>query len=671
MATTYYVSKVDGNDTYDGLYDTWQGGLNGPLLTMTHAVVHASGLGDMVYFRRGGSWRETLTVPRSGDATHQQIWGAYGSGDLPKIYGSDLVTAWDQTDIPGEWGDLSAESFEGGGYEESWTEQLSGDSIIDEDCVEVTPPTGGDNETLKIQTVTVGDSCRVYRNIGSDTPLTYTRCSFKVAAEAIGAVSSQTVLYTNNAAYNVPFSIQLYKDGSSNRYFRLQLYNNGANAYYLSDNTVNLDQWYCILVYYDDTSHLWSWEIDDVEQDSGSITGTHRTGPKYWYLGQLGTVSATMTVYCDLFAISTTGVVEDPIPLPANCWKAAHPCNPWMVWFNEGGTITEGTRETVMANVNAKYDFFWHTLGYLITYSTTDPDSAYTWIEGGNRHTGINCGTSYVTIKNFELLYTAHGIQLTGTYNLITENYFHDFLMFYIGANSFGCTGVAVKNTDNEISYNTFRDLVQPCTDYSHFGRCVDQFGQTSRTYVHHNFAFNVLGFMEAGAASGNPTISDIRYEYNMSLECGRFTGINNNVGDYQVTPDNFKVLNNTIVATSACTIPTTPVNKKFCVIAFDTTGSSGQYYFRNNIVSTDGFNRLASGWLTFDHDHNCFYILNPTGDGFNIAVEDPDRRTNPLFVNYGGTTPEDYKLASNSPCINAGVDVGLTEDYFGNKVPQ
>lgn len=39
-----------------------------------------------------------------------------------------------------------------------------------------------------------------------------------------------------------------------------------------------------------------------------------------------------------------------------------------------------------------------------------------------------------------------------------------------------------------------------------------------------------------------------------------------------------------------------------------------------------------------------------------------------PLFTNPGG---DDFTLQVTSPCINAGVNVGLTEDYAGGKVPQ
>lgn len=47
------------------------------------------------------------------------------------------------------------------------------------------------------------------------------------------------------------------------------------------------------------------------------------------------------------------------------------------------------------------------------------------------------------------------------------------------------------------------------------------------------------------------------------------------------------------------------------------------------------------------------------------------DLNEDPLFANPGGTTAVDYILQEGSPCINAGVAVGLLIDYFGTTVPQ
>lgn len=94
LATDYYVSQDDGNDSYDGLYPTYQGGSNGPWLTIAKVNASSFNAGDNIYFNKGDTWREQLTVPSSGSSGNPITFGAYGTGDKPIINGSDLVTGW-------------------------------------------------------------------------------------------------------------------------------------------------------------------------------------------------------------------------------------------------------------------------------------------------------------------------------------------------------------------------------------------------------------------------------------------------------------------------------------------------------------------------------------------------------------------------------------------------
>jgi hypothetical protein len=58
-AVTYYVD-VTGNDSYNGLYPTYEGGSNGPWLTLAKSVSSISS-GDTVYLR-AGTWNEGLYI---------------------------------------------------------------------------------------------------------------------------------------------------------------------------------------------------------------------------------------------------------------------------------------------------------------------------------------------------------------------------------------------------------------------------------------------------------------------------------------------------------------------------------------------------------------------------------------------------------------------------------
>jgi hypothetical protein len=86
-ATDYYISSI-GNDSNNGLSSSkpWK----------TIAKVNASSFspGDTIFFNKGGTWREQLIVPSSGNAGAYIVFSSYGIGLAPKILGSTEVTAW-------------------------------------------------------------------------------------------------------------------------------------------------------------------------------------------------------------------------------------------------------------------------------------------------------------------------------------------------------------------------------------------------------------------------------------------------------------------------------------------------------------------------------------------------------------------------------------------------
>jgi hypothetical protein len=89
-ATTYYIDNcvAVGNDSNNGTAPST------PWLTVSR--VNASTLlpGDSVLFHRTCTWRELLTPPSGGSSAAPITFGAYGSGVLPTLNGSCLVTGW-------------------------------------------------------------------------------------------------------------------------------------------------------------------------------------------------------------------------------------------------------------------------------------------------------------------------------------------------------------------------------------------------------------------------------------------------------------------------------------------------------------------------------------------------------------------------------------------------
>lgn len=74
----------------------------------------------------------------------------------------------------------------------------------------------------------------------------------------------------------------------------------------------------------------------------------------------------------------------------------------------------------------------------------------------------------------------------------------------------------------------------------------------------------------------------------------------------------------------------------------------------------------------TADINNNDFYgntntaISYGAGVVYNDIDDTGNITTDPTFV---GGSPYDFHLQAGSPCINAGIDVGLTEDYDGQAV--
>lgn len=99
----------------------------------------------------------------------------------------------------------------------------------------------------------------------------------------------------------------------------------------------------------------------------------------------------------------------------------------------------------------------------------------------------------------------------------------------------------------------------------------------------------------------------------------------------------------------------------------------------KNNIVHTAGTS------LIYNHDsinsvidYNCYYpatgtLFNWNGTSYNFtnwksnsSKDANSLNVDPLFVS---TVTPDFQLQAGSPCINAGVDVGLTLDYAGGSI--
>ncbi len=86
--TSYYVSSSEGNDSNSGTAtgQAWK--------SLDKVNSFKPQAGDKILFKRGDEWVGTLTPPASGSAGNPITYGAYGTGNKPKIYGSQEITGW-------------------------------------------------------------------------------------------------------------------------------------------------------------------------------------------------------------------------------------------------------------------------------------------------------------------------------------------------------------------------------------------------------------------------------------------------------------------------------------------------------------------------------------------------------------------------------------------------
>jgi hypothetical protein len=90
-ATVYYVSNV-GNDALDGKTEStaWR--------TISKINSQLFSPGDIIMFRKGDTWRETLIVSSSGNSTSPITFSNYGNNSKnPRVIGSNSVDGWTET----------------------------------------------------------------------------------------------------------------------------------------------------------------------------------------------------------------------------------------------------------------------------------------------------------------------------------------------------------------------------------------------------------------------------------------------------------------------------------------------------------------------------------------------------------------------------------------------
>ena len=95
-ATNYYVSNNGDNDASGTTKETaWR--TIGKVNSITFSP------GDSILFETGSTWRTTLIINESGEPGNFIVYSRYGSGNNPKIIGSDKAEDWTATGTTNVW----------------------------------------------------------------------------------------------------------------------------------------------------------------------------------------------------------------------------------------------------------------------------------------------------------------------------------------------------------------------------------------------------------------------------------------------------------------------------------------------------------------------------------------------------------------------------------------
>jgi len=212
---------------------------------------------------------------------------------------------------------LVDESFEGVGYEETWTEYKGDNSTVDEDSTDVTPPWQGGAQTLKCVTAADGDhtyEAYATRDLGSNKAITYTRFYFQLASEDMADTDSKRIFTLEDGNNDQAVRMMLIQDGTDLK-LRGRVYD-GAWLTKGTSNAISVDTWYRIEIEYDHTNTTFSWKLDGTEIEEYTLTGSQRTHVRYINCGlQDTTQEHVITAYYDLVAVDDADWVGAPTPL--------------------------------------------------------------------------------------------------------------------------------------------------------------------------------------------------------------------------------------------------------------------------------------------------------------------------------------------------------------------
>ena len=642
-----------------------------------------------INLQKGEEWREQMTIGASGSATYPIITRAYGAGADPIINAADIITEWSVS----------------GGWSSTYTDSFAADAAQADpkDCnTRVIIPAGAlSTSGTKIRVTFTGhssedsyiDACTIglrdgssYSFDGAPTAITFDSESPSGTVPANGTKLSDEITFTLNEASDYLIHIW-WLNGYAWRYSGSG--GNGA-AYEIDDALSDESTDISISGYTEDADrHIMVGEIE-VETASDVYSATVTTEPyQVWYDGVKLTENDG----------ATTSV-------GANEWDWA--ANVLYVNVGEDPDIgvLEASQRQYCIYVNAK-DY--------ITVDGIDTEKAG----------AINIAAYNVNFTNSDYGIVQNCVTKYGFHSGVTlRSGSHDCLVYNVEASYNGPSGVGIGNwfvnsDDNEISN---------CYCHDNYGSGITNHGAEATpdgpdgTWIHHNDSSE-----NGGKGISNTLTTNTILEYNEVYGNGTADSSNgdgirfsagdletpwgtNNICRYNLVYDNkCRGINFTLEIDPQCyyNILTNNGSEGHNSIVFwgydggeiynNVVYNAYQYALvmgdcqdanvivKNNIFHTS--QTRTAGIYLYDNaaskhisDYNFIYGETyfgkiETGGDKNLAdwqtATSQDANSSVADPLLTDPANDDFTLQVGSPCIDAGTDVGLTQDYLGNTVPQ
>ncbi|MCB0477242.1 MAG: T9SS type A sorting domain-containing protein [Crocinitomicaceae bacterium] len=327
--------------------------------------------------------------------------------------------------------------------------------------------------------------------------------------------------------------------------------------------------------------------------------------------------------------------------------------------------VAVGLKKWGLADLNAQNDFWYNiNTGSLFIYSVGNPATIYSAIDLAVRQHVVDfSATQYVTFENLAIKYgAAHGFGGSPTSNLIIRS----CEISYIGGGDLNMDATVRFGNAVEFWGNATDNLVEKCLIWEIYDTGLTNQNHT-QTVTQSNISYRNNIIWNCGLASfefwvkpASSTVSNIRFENNTCYNAGGGWGVQRPdiSGLHVVVSDN-------LAQTDTVFIQNNIFHTAQRSIYVEVDVATGQYVYNHNVVFQPNAGDTLFAYypsLNVFHFSEFNNYVSTTGYGQNSIAADP---------NLVDIANQNFMLAWNSPAIDAGANLNITEDFAGNNRPQ